>query len=305
MVATVVLQLVDEGRLGLDDDVRGYLPGLLPYAETVTVRQLLDHTSGLPNHVGTLFAPSGEEYVRDVQRHRFSSYPPVELVRIATRQPLLHHPGTAWRYSNTNYVLAGLLVEKVTGRPLEGELRRRIFVPAGMRATSVPQASPVLAGPHLRGYVVRPGRPHLDATVFHPSVWWAAGSVVSTNADLNRFFRALSDGTLLPPERLAEMRTPGLPEAGGYALGLMGTAVGAGCVAVPGGVLWGNKGNVFGYRTELWSSADGSRQVSVSYTLDETYHRPAPSELAGPLGRFLTAALCDLDLGAEASARPR
>lgn len=258
MVATVVLQLVDEGRLGLDDAVGRHLPGLLPAAhEKVTVSQLLDHTSGIPNYFDVLY-PTGSD--AEMERNRFRYVAPEELVRRAVEQP----PATAgqFTYSNTNYVLLGLIAESTTGRPLASELDRRVLRPAGMKDTSYPTLNPFLAGPHVNGYR-QDGKGRLvDTTVYTPSVWGAAAGVVSTSGDVNRFFRALSDGTLLSPARLADMRA--VNEAG-YGLGVVGG--GDICPAAPGDRVWGNMGNGFGYRSQSWSSPDGRRQVTFGWTV--------------------------------------
>ncbi|MET9829045.1 serine hydrolase domain-containing protein [Streptomyces sp. NPDC006385] len=258
MVATVVLQLVDEGRLGLDDAVVRHLTGVLPAAHAkVTVRQLLDHTSGLPNYFDVLF-PTGTD--AELERNRFRYVAPEELVRRAVEQPPA--PAGQFSYSNTNYVVLGLIAERATGRPLARELERRVLRPAGMKDTSYPTLSPFLTGPHVNGYRQDAKGRLVDTTVYTPSVWGAAGGVVSTSGDVNRFFRALSDGTLLSPARLADMRT--VNEAG-YGLGVLGG--GDLCPAAPGDRVWGNMGNGFGYRSQSWSSPDGRRQITFGWTV--------------------------------------
>lgn len=120
-VATIVLQLVGEGRLRLDERIARRLPGLLTNGEQITVRQLLNHTSGLPDYTGD------PELFAGIRQNRL--WEPRELVALAERQPQLFEPGSAWAYSNTDYIVAGLLVEAVTGRSLARELDRRIFSP--------------------------------------------------------------------------------------------------------------------------------------------------------------------------------
>jgi D-alanyl-D-alanine carboxypeptidase len=136
-VTTVVLQLVAEGRLSLQDTVERWLPGILPYGEQVTVRQLLNHTGGVPDYEALVLPQLYES-----KRGRFRSWTPQELVALVADQPPDFPPGTAWRYSNTGYVLAGLVVEAATGRKLGKKLARRIFRPLGLRDTffqSTPQ----------------------------------------------------------------------------------------------------------------------------------------------------------------------
>jgi D-alanyl-D-alanine carboxypeptidase len=124
LVATVVLQLVAEGRLSLSDTVERWLPGILPYGDQVSIRQLLNHTSGVPEY---LLVPLLELY--GSRQGRFRSWTPRELVALVADQPPLFPPGTTYSYSNTNYVLAGLIVEAATGRTLGQELKRRIIRP--------------------------------------------------------------------------------------------------------------------------------------------------------------------------------
>ncbi len=221
-VATVVLQLVAEGKLSLSDTVERWLPGILPYGDQITVRQLLNHTSGVPDN--TFVEPIVELYTGN----RFRSWQPRELVALIADRPPDFAAGTAWSYSNTGYALAGLIVEQVTGHRLGRELKRRIFRPLRLRDTSFPTDFPFLLGRHARGYSLEFDPevgviegPLLDFTVYNPSLAWAAGNIVSDEKDLARFFRALLGGRLLPPAQLAEMKTPFEIEPGfGYGLGL-------------------------------------------------------------------------------------
>jgi D-alanyl-D-alanine carboxypeptidase len=143
-VAALVLQLVGEGRLSLDDNLERWLPGLVPSGERITVRQLLNHTSGLYNYSDDLPEPP----------RRFR---PRELVAIATGHKPLFTPGTQFSYSNTNYILAGLLVERVTGQPLDDQLEQRIFQPLGLDHTELPTPSGHLAA-RTPGAMHRPTR---------------------------------------------------------------------------------------------------------------------------------------------------
>ncbi|MEU1819071.1 serine hydrolase domain-containing protein [Streptomyces roseifaciens] len=261
MVATVVMQLADEGRLKLDDPVAKHLPGVLPYKEPVTLRQLLNHTSGIPDYFDDLYATGSLE---EHQKNRFRYFAPQSLIRNAVKRPLADPASPDLPYSNTNYALLGLVVEKATGHALGTELTRRVFRPAGMRDTAYPTVNPFLSGPHVHGYIKPESGPLFDATDYTPSVWGAAAGVVSTSADLNRFFRALSDGTLLSPAGLAEMRK----QDGKYPYYTQGLMAGGDlCPANPGEPLWGNRGNGFGYRSMSFSSPDGRRQVSFGWTV--------------------------------------
>src|SRR4051812_23142144 len=179
MLATVVLQLVAEGRLSLSDTLERWLPGILGYGDRLTVRQLLNHTSGVPDYEAAVMAGL---YAGD----RFRSWRPRDLVALVADQPPDFPAGSARSYSNTGYVLLGLIVERVTGQRLGRELERRIFGPLGMHDTSAATNFPLLIGGHANGYSLQlddqlnPIAGTLfDITVFNPSLAWAAGNVVS------------------------------------------------------------------------------------------------------------------------------
>jgi D-alanyl-D-alanine carboxypeptidase len=256
-VATVVLQLVAEGRLSLQDSVERWLPGMLPYGDQITVRQLLNHTGGVPDYT---LLPIIELY----SGNRSRSWRPQELVALVADRPPDFAAGTSWSYSNTGYVLAGLIVERVTGNRLGRELERRIFRPLGLRDTSFPTNHPFLGGPHSRGYSLQlddqlnPIEGTLfDITVYNPSLAWSAGAIVSDVDDLARFFRALLGGRLLPAELLADMKTPiEIVPGVGYGLGLIVSDS-------PCGRLFGHDGGIPGYSNTVSSSEDGRHQVAL------------------------------------------
>jgi D-alanyl-D-alanine carboxypeptidase len=262
-VATVVLQLVAEGRLSLQDTVERWLPGMLPYGDQITVRQLLNHTSGVPDYVLT---PIVELY----RGNRLRSWQPQELIALVADRPPDFPAGTRWSYSNTGYVLAGLIVERVTGNRLGRELARRIFRPLGLRDTSFPTDFPLLIGPHARGYSLpfddqmNPIEgPLFDITVYNPSLAWSAGAIVSDVDDLARFFRALLDGRLLPAELLADMKSPTAIAPGfGYGLGLL-------VVDSPCGPLFGHDGGIPGYTNIVLSSEDARHQYALMMNANE------------------------------------
>jgi D-alanyl-D-alanine carboxypeptidase len=265
-VATVVLQLAAEGRLSLQDTVARWLPGILPYGDQVTVRQLLNHTSGVPDYepavIGTLYGS---------RQGRFRAWTPRELVALVADQPPDFPPGTATSYSNTGYVLAGMIVEAATGHTLGQELARRILRPLGLRDTFFPVNAPGIPGPYSRGYSLPLGQqqgPLLDFTVLNPSLAWAAGALVSDLGDLDRFFRALLGGRLLPPRLLAAMTTPvptGQPGLG-RGLGLM-------VIDTPAGRLLGHDGAIPGFFNFVLSTEDGRRQVGMM--MNEYFATPA------------------------------
>ncbi|MFE7541007.1 serine hydrolase domain-containing protein [Streptomyces platensis] len=255
--AVVVLQLVGEGKIGLDASVDTYLPGLVRGkgidGRRITVRQLLQHTSGLPEY--------GIHVDDDEIRNRY--FEPRELLDIALRYKADAAPGTKWGYSNTNYVLAGLIVQKVTGRPLAEEMDRRIIKRIGLRHTYFPAPGEMtIREPHPQGYHRNPANtPLRNFTEMDPSMGWAAGQLISTNSDLNRFFTALLAGRLLPAAQLAEMRTTVPAGTSGLRYGLGLTSRPLSC----GGVYWGHGGDIAGYETRGGVTDDG-RATNVAVT---------------------------------------
>jgi len=269
VVATVVLQLVAKGRLSLSDTVESWLPGILPYGDQVSIRQLLNHTSGVPEH---LLVPLLALYAS--RQGRFRSWTPRELVALVADQPPLFPPGATYSYSNTNYVLAGLIVEAATGSTLRHELTSRIIRPLRLHGTFFPVNRPDIPGRNARGYSLPLGDqgpmldgPLLDFTVYNPSLAWAAGNLVSDLDDLARFFRALLGGRLLPPGLLAEMTTTvPIGQGAGYGLGLL-------VLQTPCGPLIGHDGGIPGFITIVLSTRDGRRQLGVM--VNEFFTTPA------------------------------
>jgi D-alanyl-D-alanine carboxypeptidase len=270
-VATVVLQLAAEGRLRLDEPVSRWLPGLLPDGDRITIRDLLAHRSGLPD-------VADDPAVLDGPR---SDWSPRWLVALTARQPRTAAPGGAFRYSSTNYLLLGLVVERVTGRSLASELARRIIGPLHLTNTALrPGAVP---GAHVHGYrlashqgVVDPrAEPHDLET---RSARWAgaSGDLVSSADDLARFFAALLGGDLLPPAQLRAMEAV-RPR---YGLGLA-------VYPTPCGRAWGHTGNLNGVLTIAWSTLDGRRQAVV---VANAYPLPPAADVS--LRRAAVTAFC-------------
>nr|WP_121175135.1 serine hydrolase domain-containing protein [Streptomyces sp. 1114.5] len=256
--AVVVLQLVAEGKVDLDATVETYLPGMVHGegidGRLVTVRQLLQHTSGLPEYEGLLDEAS--------LRHRY--FEPRELLDLAFQHKPELAPGAEFSYSSTNYVLAGLIVQKVTGRPLAEEIDRRIVRKLGLRHTYFPAVGDrTIREPHPEGYRKDSAEGPLgDFTEMDPSAAWAAGQMISTDSDLNRFFTALLvPGRLLPEAQLAQMRTT-------VPIGDTGAGAGLGILSRPlscGGVYWGHGGDIPGYETRGGATDDG-RAVNIAVT---------------------------------------
>jgi D-alanyl-D-alanine carboxypeptidase len=263
-VATVVLQLVAEGRLSLSDPVERWLPGTVTGngndGRRVTVRQLLQQTSGLYDYAydiyPTISTPEG--YLRE----RWRTAEPEELVAMAMR----HAPAEqVWAYSNTNYVLAGMVIKSVTGRDWTTEVHERIIRPLRLRHTITPGTWPFLPSPHAHNYHQwTPGGPLVDTTIAVRILdSGAEGSIVSTAKDLNTFIAALVSGQLLPAAQLAEMQTlvtipPDDRGHTGYGLGLYYHPLPC------GGGSWTHGGNGFGYNTEVIVNDDGTTRLTIA-----------------------------------------
>src|SRR4051812_5159005 len=259
-VAVVALQLVEEGKLSLSDTVEHWLPGILPYGRDVNVRQLLNLTSGVPDDQ----LPINIKIYRGDKLHAWT---PRELVALVADKPQEFPAGKGWAYSNTNYALAGMIIERAAGRSLADELERRIFKPLRLRGTSFPVNAPGLPGSHSNGYSLDYDDSYepiegklLDLTEFNPSGTWAAGNLVSTVADIAHFWRALLGGRLLAPARLAEMKTT-VPAWKGtnvrYGLGLLESSPSR-C-----GRVLGNGGDIAGFSNVFQNNEDGTRQAAT------------------------------------------
>ena len=272
--ATVALQLVAEGRLRLGDTVERWLPGVLRGngndGTRVTVENLLRQTSGLNDYDEQL--PWAREFTPErFQQERFHAYTPRDLVTLATAEapqwlPDKANPGaeTRWAYSNTNYVLATMIVEKVTGHPLAQEIHDRIIAPLGLPHTIVAGTSAFVPQPRAAGYTQFPGRPDLvDTSVFVP---FPDAPIISTTADVTTFLRALMSGRLLPAAQMAKMKqtvaADDLGEEGArYGLGISWRPA-TGC---PDGI-WSHGGTMPGYLSEAAVTTDGQHAVTAVAT---------------------------------------
>jgi D-alanyl-D-alanine carboxypeptidase len=285
--AVVVLQLVGEGRIDLDATVEHYLPGVVRGdgidGRTITVHQLLQQTSGLPDYDDVLFTEP-----QDLVDKSDAYYGPRRLVDAALTRPAGFAPGAKWEYSNTNYILAGLIVEQVTERPVGEEITRRIIEPLGLRHTYWPGVGDQrIAGRHPHGYVaVAPGAPWVDVTRMDPSLGWAAGQLISTPGELRTFFEALIGGKVLKPAQLTAMMTtvaaPGFEPTEGWEYGL-----GIARHALPcGGHAWGHGGDIQGFETRNLVTTDGRSAVVTVTAL------PTSLEMTTHVSDTVDAALC-------------
>jgi D-alanyl-D-alanine carboxypeptidase len=274
-VATVVLQLAGEGTLALDDGVERWLPGLMPGAD-ITIRQLLNHTSGLADY-------ADDAFVKRVLDDRGRIWAPGELIAIGTSHAPPFAPGAGFAYSSTGYIALGLIVEAATGHSLAAELRRRIFAPLHLRATSL-DAQSRIAGPHAHGYTrYHGGRRPLDISDIGQSFAWAAGAIVSTTDDLARFYRALLRGRLLRADLLTAMRTTVPAAEQEWGLGLIETPHRC-------GASWGHGGETLGYETNADSSPAGTRQAVVATNADESVLGTRRAQMA--ISRLQELAYC-------------
>ncbi|MFF7651613.1 serine hydrolase domain-containing protein [Streptomyces sp. NPDC007983] len=263
--ATVVLQLVGEGRLSLEDTVEQWLPGVVQGngldGSRITVRQLLQHTSGIPDVEPDIPALNNADGYR---AERFRTYAPEELVGLATQTRPYSSPSADWSYSNTNYVLAAMIIHAVTGQSWGQEVKDRIIRPLGLRSTRTPGTFPFILGPHAQSYAAFGTGTSIDVTTLNASMAVGSGSIISTTHDLNRFYTALLGGRLLDTAQLDEMTTTmPAPELGvRYGLGL-------GEIPLPcGGSYFGHVGELLGYHALAGATRDGSRSAVVYTTSD-------------------------------------
>lgn len=298
-VATVVLQLVAEGRLGLDDRVEDHLPGLLPGGDAIRIHHLLQHTSGLPDY----HLYDGLTSAAGYASRRYDDPSPHRSIALATAHPPLFAPGAGWSYADTNYLVLGLLVERLSGTPIAVEVTERLIRPLSLTSTSFPLHTPALDGPHLHGYMPTDnGIPFGDTA--HPIDFTyetidqtgAAGAMISNGPDLLRFFRALLSGHLLPRRLMNEMtRTVPTGEAGA-AVGMTGYGLGLAAFKIGDTPMWGNTGTMRGYTSAMLTTPDSTRQLAVAVTLN-----PCPDTTVSTIVRAIAAMASHLGSGTDRS----
>ena len=256
-VAVVTMQLVQEGKITLDEPIETYLPGLL-HGEgidgaKITVRQLLQHTSGLPEYTDTV---PGET---DIFQIRDNYYSTRDLLDVALSKPAAFEPGSQFRYTNTNYIVLTLLAEKVTHRPLAEQITQRIIEPLGLAHTYYPgPGEEEIRGTHPHGYHRNtPTENWQDITRMDPSWAGGAGAMISTPSELGTFLQATLNGTLLTQDSINEMKKTvdtsnlsGVPGSG-YGLGIFSMPLSC-------GTAWGHSGGIPGYTTQNMVGPDGT-----------------------------------------------
>jgi len=263
--ATTVLQLVGEGKISLDTSVETYLGvvrGKNIDATKITVRQLLQQTSGLPDYDDALVG-------KNLVAIQHTYFEPRQALDAALRKPAEFAPGTSWGYSNTNYLLAGMIVQRVTGRPIGEVITKRVIDLLGLKGTYWPNTGvQSISGPHPQSYfIAKPGVKPVDVTELDPSLGWAAGQLISTPSDLSTFNRALLEGKLLKPAQQQQLLTtvasPGLEPTGvwSYGLGFAKRELRCGVQA------WGHGGDITGFETRNLTTTDGRSAVIAVTTL--------------------------------------
>ncbi|PEJ06795.1 D-alanyl-D-alanine carboxypeptidase [Bacillus toyonensis] len=254
-IATVLLQLSGENRLNLDDSIEKWLPGVIQGngydGNQITIRQILNHTSGIADYMN-----SKDFDIMDTKK----SYTAEEFVKMGISLPPEFAPGKGWSYSNTGYVLLGILIEKVTGNSYAEEIENRIIEPLDLSNTFLPGNSSVIPGTkHARGYIQLDGASELkDVTYINPGS--SDGDMISTADDLNKFFSYLLSGKLLKEQQLKEMLTtvPTDREGMGYGLGIVE-------FKLPNGVsVWGHRGSVLGFSTFVGGTLGGKHTLAVN-----------------------------------------
>lgn len=285
--AAVVMQLVDEGKVELDSPIHTALPELVRHqqvlSQSITLRQLLQHTSGLPDYVHALLADDAA---------LFKHTPPQDLLALALTSPGASAPGEQWAYSNTNYLLLGMLIEAVTGNSLEKEVTRRIVTPLELRQTFIPSGGErLISQPHLRGYHVDAGHEGLrDWTETDPSSSWGSGQIVSTPAELNIFMQALLAGELTSAAALEQMTTTVAADETFWT----GTRYGLGLQFYPlsnGGAAWGHGGDFPGYQTRNAVRDDGTAVTICVTALPPAFIDPTDISALMATYQRVTAAL--------------
>lgn len=258
----VALRLVDRGALGLDDTIGRRLPALPRAWHAVTLRQLLTHTSGLPDYSRS---PEFLALLQADPHHRFDSR---RLLDFVAGQRLLFRPGSRYQYSNSDNIAVALMAEAVTGVRYEELLRRLVYRPLGLRDTSLPQGFE-MPEPYMRGYdvpVQPPAAPEDISELIGASGVWASGGIISTPRDMTRFIRGYAGGALISRATLREQRrwVDGASEPAGPGANKAGAAIFR--YTTRCGVVLGHTGNTPGYTQLIAATPDGERSLTFSLT---------------------------------------
>ena len=272
---TAILQLADQGKLGLDDSIAEYVDGV-PLGDRITLRQLARMQSGLFNYSAS---PEFQHAMFADPRRAFT---PRELVSYAVAQPNQFPPGKRFEYCNTNTILLGLVVQKVSGQPLPGYVQDHILAPLSLGHTSFPTDN-AFPDPHAQGYTLQTADgKEAVATDWDPSWAWAAGAMISTLDDMRTWSVALATGKLLTPQmqgqRLQTVGSPGMPAQDGYGLGIFNL----------GGWI-GHNGSLPGYQSVVVYLPEKQTSLVILTNTDIEYQGGEPSTtLATAITKELT-----------------
>ncbi|MBL1075672.1 beta-lactamase family protein [Nocardia sp. 2] len=303
--AAAVLQLVDAGEVELDAPIGWYLPRLVPgeRGAAITVRMLINHTSGLAEYLPraypslAAFPNLARTTPESLDAHRLTRFRPRELIELGVSGPATGAPGGApGVYSNTNYLLISQLLESITGTPAEKHITGSVIERAGLSDTELPLGTEI-AGPHALHYESWFGMidPPRDFSVFDMSWVGPSASLISTVADLNRFYGLLLAGEIISGEALAQMRRT-VPVVS-FELKQIDYGLGLQRLDIPGhGTYWGHEGSVWGGGAISWTRADGARQLSLAVNLQrwnrlDASGRPQPHPIDDALRAFTQLAL--------------
>lgn len=262
---TAVLQLADQGKLGLDDPISKFIDGV-PEGDAITLRQLARMQSGLPNYSAT--SAFQQAFFADP----FQNFTPQQLLDYAFAEPMEFPPGQGFLYCNTNTILLGLVVEKVSGQSLPDYIHEHITQPLGMSHTSFPTTN-AFPKPHAQGYTTQDADNAVTtATDWNPSWGWSAGAMISTLEDMHIWVPALATGKLLTPEmqaqRLQTVSPPGTPPGDGYGVGIFDI----------GGWI-GHNGSLPGYQTVGVYLPEKQTTLVIFTNTDIEYQGQEPSSL--------------------------
>jgi D-alanyl-D-alanine carboxypeptidase len=265
-LATIVLQLANEKRLSLSDPVARWLPDLVPDGRQITIRELLNMTSGLPDYFSI-----DPALVLSVQRYPELRWLPQQLIAIGVANGLDFPPGTKYEYSNTNYQVLQLIAERASGMSIQQLMHSRIFRPLGLRQTFYRPDVNTLPSPFISGYTSHEGASPVDVTNTSPTITGPAGAIVSTLAEVSRMFRALMSGRLLPARSLRDMMTPSsqsIRAASEYGLGLE--------VSDECGRNYGHSGEFPGYESFTETTPNGGSSYTFVVNTSPDFVRSTP-----------------------------
>ncbi|MEU2234881.1 serine hydrolase domain-containing protein [Streptomyces vietnamensis] len=262
---TALLQLVDRGKVGIDDPISKYVDGV-PNGDRITLRNLASMRSGLFNY------SADEDFYKALTSDPYRPFTPQQLLAYSFKHPVQFQPGAEFDYCNTNLILLGLVVEKVSGTPLHEFIQKNVIEPTGLRHTVFPTDA-AFPSPHAHGYTVQTASGKLeDSTDWNPSWGWAAGAMISDLQDMRTWARVVATGTLLTPKTQAErLKT--------YPSGIPGTGYGLGIFDVQGWI--GHNGSLPGYESLTIYLPEAKATLVVLLNTDVLHDNNEPSTLFG------------------------